>query len=64
MSKGRHIPTDSDRRSGSNKQYSSIGSDNGSSLIQIMACRLDDAKPLSESKMISLPTHICVTRPQ
>ena len=33
-------------------------------LIQIMACRLDGAKPLSESMMVSLSTHICVTRHQ
>ena len=33
-------------------------------LVQIMAwCRPGD-KPLSESMMVSLPTHICVTRPQ
>ena len=33
-------------------------------LVQIMAwCRPGD-KPLSEPMMISLPTHICVTRPQ
>ena len=33
-------------------------------LVQIMAwCRPGD-KPLSESMMISLPTHICVNRPQ
>ena len=33
-------------------------------LIQIMAwCRSGD-KPLSEPMMVSLPTHICVTRPQ
>ena len=33
-------------------------------LVQIMAwCRPGD-KPLSEPRMVSLPTHICVTRPQ
>ena len=33
-------------------------------LVQIMAwCRSGD-KPLSEPMMVSLPTHICVTRPQ
>ena len=33
-------------------------------LVQIMAwCRPGD-EPLSESTMVSLPTHICVTRPQ
>ena len=29
-----------------------------------MACRLVGAKPLSEPMMVSLLTHICVTRPQ
>ena len=33
-------------------------------LVQIMAWRRLGDKPLSESMMISLPTHICVTRPQ
>ena len=33
-------------------------------LIQIMAWRRSGNKPLSEPMMISLPTHICVTRPQ
>ena len=34
------------------------------SLVQIMAwCRPGD-KPLSEAMMVSLPTHICVARPQ
>ena len=33
-------------------------------LVQIMAWRRRGDKPLSESMMISLPTHICVTRPQ
>ena len=33
-------------------------------LVQIMACRRPGDKPLSESMMVSLPTHICVTRPQ
>ena len=33
-------------------------------LIQIMAWRRPGDKPLSESMMISLPTHIGVTRPQ
>ena len=33
-------------------------------LVQIMAWRRSDAKPLSEPMMVSLPTHICVTRPQ
>ena len=33
-------------------------------LVQIMAWRSPGDKPLSESMMVSLPTHICVTRPQ
>ena len=37
---------------------------NIAALVQIMAwCRPGD-KPLSERTMVSLPTHICVTRPQ
>ena len=34
------------------------------SLVQIMAWRRPGNKPLSELMMVSLPTHICVTRPQ
>ena len=37
---------------------------NISALVQIMAWRRSGAKPLSEPMMVSLPTHICVTRPQ
>ena len=33
-------------------------------LAQIMAWRRSGDKPLSEPMMISLLTHICVTRPQ
>ena len=33
-------------------------------LVQIMAWRRSGDKPLSESMMVRLPTHICVTRPQ
>ena len=33
-------------------------------LVQIMAWRLPGDKPLSEPMMVSLTTHICVTRPQ
>ena len=33
-------------------------------LVQIMAWRRPGDKPLSESMLVSLPTHICVTRPQ
>ena len=34
------------------------------SLVQIMAWRRPGDKPLSEAMMVSLSTHICVTRPQ
>ena len=37
---------------------------NISALVQIMAWRRPGDKPLSEPIMVSLPTHICVTRPQ
>ena len=37
---------------------------NISALVQIMAWRRSGDKPLSEPMMISLLTHICVTRPQ
>ena len=33
-------------------------------LVQIMAWRRPDTKPLPEPMMVRLPTHICVTRPQ
>ena len=33
-------------------------------LVQIMAWRRPGDKPLSEPILVSLPTHICVTRPQ
>ena len=33
-------------------------------LVQIMAWRRSGDKPLSEPMMVSLPMHICVTRPQ
>ena len=33
-------------------------------LVQIMAWRRVGNKPLSEPMLVSLPTHICVTRPQ
>ena len=33
-------------------------------LVQIMAWRRPGDKPLSEPVMVSLPTHICITRPQ
>ena len=33
-------------------------------LVQIMAWRRSGDKPLSEPMMVSLPAHICVTRPQ
>ena len=38
--------------------------DNNRALVQIMAWRRSGDKPLYETMMISLPTHICVTRPQ
>ena len=38
--------------------------DNNPSLVKIMAGRRPGVKPLSEPMMCSLPTHICVTRPQ
>ena len=38
--------------------------DNNQALVQIMTWRRSGDKPLSEPMMISLPTHICVTRPQ
>ena len=38
--------------------------DNIPALVQIMAWRRPGDKPLSESMMVSLSTHICVTRPQ
>ena len=37
---------------------------NNPALVQIMAWRRPGDKPLSEPMMISLLTHICVTRPQ
>ena len=37
---------------------------NNPALIQIMAWRRSGDKPLSEPMMVSLLTHICVTRPQ
>ena len=33
-------------------------------LVQIMAWRRPGDKPLSETMMVCLPTHICVTQPQ
>ena len=33
-------------------------------LVQMMAWRRPGDKPLSEAMVVSLPTHICVTRPQ
>ena len=38
--------------------------DNNPALVQIMAWHRSGDKLLSEPMMISLPTHICVTRPQ
>ena len=33
-------------------------------MVQIMACRRPGDKPLSGPMVVSLPTHICVARPQ
>ena len=38
--------------------------DNKPSLVRIMGCRRTGDKPLAEPMMVSLPTHIHVTRPQ
>ena len=38
--------------------------DNIAALVQIMAWRRPGDKPLSEPRTVSLPTHICITRPQ
>ena len=38
--------------------------DNNPALVQIMAWRRSGDKPLSEPMMVSLLTHICITRPQ
>ena len=38
--------------------------DNIPALLQIMAWRRPGDKPLSEPMVVTLPTHICVTRPQ
>ena len=38
--------------------------DNITELVQIMAWRRPGDKPLSESMMVRLPTHICATLPQ
>ena len=37
---------------------------NNPALVQIIAWRRSGDKPLSEPMMVSLLTHICVTRPQ
>ena len=39
-------------------------SNNAAAFVQIMAWRRSGDKLLSEPMMVSLPTHICVTRPQ
>ena len=41
-----------------------VSIDNNPALLQIMAWRRPGDKPLSEPVMVSLLTHICVTRPQ
>ena len=38
--------------------------DNKPTFVQIMAWRQSGDKPLSDPMVISLPTHMCVTRPQ
>ena len=38
--------------------------DNNPALVEIMAWRRSGDKPLSQPMIVSLPTHICVTRPQ
>ena len=43
---------------------SNVHINNIPALVQIMAWRLPGDKPLSESMMVRLSTHICVTRPQ
>ena len=37
---------------------------NNPALVQIMAWRRSGDKPLSEARVVSLLTHICVTQPQ
>ena len=44
--------------------FSKVRINNISALVQIMAWYLVGAKPLSEAMLVSLLTHICVTRPQ
>ena len=46
------------------KSVPEIRINNIPALVQIMAWRRPGDKPLSEPIMVSLPTHICVTRPQ
>ena len=46
------------------KFVSKVRIDNIPALVQIMAWRRPGDKPLSEPMMVSLLTHICVTRPQ
>ena len=38
--------------------------DNKPALVQVMAWHQTGDKPLTEPMMVSLPTHICITRPQ
>ena len=45
-------------------QWSLFLINNIPALVQIMAWRRPGDKPLSEPMMVSLATHICVTRPQ
>ena len=73
--KGRHFADDTFRRiflnenlwtllKNSLKIVPKVRINNSPALVQIMAWRRPGDKPLSEPMMISLPTHICVTRPQ
>ena len=71
----RHFPDDTFRRIFLNenlwtllkislKIFPKVRINNIPALVQIMAWRRPGDKPLSEPMMVSLPTHICVTRPQ
>ena len=72
---GRHFPDDIFKRIFFNQNFwisikislkfiPEVRINNILALIQIMAWRRPGAKPLSEPIMVSLLTHICVTRPQ
>ena len=72
---GRHFPDDTFKRIFMNenvrisinislKFVPKVPINNISALVQIMAWRRPGDKPLSETMMVGLPTHICVTRLQ